>query len=90
MTPIQVHALSKSGIEVLGQLFVHGPTSDGNLVSKWGRNELVNTGLAFRLQGFNALTPDGLQAALDWDLRQAKNGQWYCKQRDLRWPRRLA
>lgn len=43
--------ITLSAYEVLGQLFVSGPTWDGHLVSKEGRGRLVNNGLADRLNG---------------------------------------
>lgn len=85
---IQAITLSPNAVEVLGQLFVNGPTWDGCIVSKQGRSELFNTGLAFRVAGFTTLTEDGLRAAIEWDCRHDRNGKWYCKQNDIPWPRR--
>jgi len=50
--------------ESLYQLFLQGPTYDGNVISKSQRDWLVLTGLAFRVEGYTSLTPDGLQLAL--------------------------
>jgi len=36
-----VQELYPAAIAVLGQLFVHGPTCDGNVLSKAGRGDLV-------------------------------------------------
>lgn len=66
MTLPHTFQLTASGVEVLGQLFVNGPTWDGNICDKSGRAELVKTGLAFRLEGFTALTEDGLRTAIEW------------------------
>lgn len=50
--------------EVLMQLFVFGPTWDGNLVSKSDRNELATAGLADYWEGWNFLTREGVKAAV--------------------------
>jgi hypothetical protein len=81
------YSLCPVGIEVLGQLFVSGPTWDGNLISKGGRDELLKLGLAFRVGGFTTLTEDGLRAAIEWDRTADRNGRWYCKQNSIPWPR---
>lgn len=67
--------------EVLMQLFVEGPTWDGNLISKSDRDALVDAGLCERWQGWNYLTLDGLKtavsgghAAQDWHDKR-----WYRK-----------
>lgn len=86
-TAFKPSALSPNAIEMLGQLFTNGPTWDGCVVSKAGRGELFDAGLAFRIQGFTALTEDGLRAAIEWDQRHDRNGRWYCKQNDIPWPR---
>jgi hypothetical protein len=44
--------LSSAATEVLMQLFVTGPTWDGNIISKAGRGELVELGLAFHENGW--------------------------------------
>lgn len=50
--------------EVLMQLFVYGPTWDGNLISKEERDRLVDAGLVVRWNGWNQLTEEGLEAGL--------------------------
>jgi hypothetical protein len=79
-------SISSAASEVLGQMFVHGPTWDGNVVSKSGRDELVRAGLAFRIHGFASLTAAGLDLAISWPQTD-RNGRWYCKQHDVPWPR---
>ena len=64
-------------LESLMQLFVEGPTWDGNLVSKEGRNSLVNAGLCNRHDGWNFLTTAGIDAAVE----QGKNTQMWADQR---------
>lgn len=69
--------------EVLMQLFVNGPTWDGNLISKADRDELVNADLCDRWQGWNFLTLDGVKAAVSGG-HAAKD--WH----DKRWYRKVA
>jgi len=63
------------------QLFVGGPTWDGNVISKSGRYELLRAGLAERWDGWTFLTEEGVMAAVsggfaakDWADRR-----WYEK-----------
>lgn len=65
--------------EVLGQLFVFGPTWDGNLVSKADRDALVEAGHAYRWDGWNFLTKRGVQAAVAAGLTAQRNTLWYKK-----------
>lgn len=51
--------------EGLLQMFIYGPTYDGDLVSKSARDELVNLKLAERGSGYNWLTRAGIQAAIE-------------------------
>jgi hypothetical protein len=79
-----VTSLSPAAIDVLEQLFVSGPTWDGNLVSKSGRTELVRDGLAFAKHGYNSLTAEGINVAATRDvnlLRRRRNKAWYTKVR---------
>jgi hypothetical protein len=62
-------ALSSAAIEVLGQLFASGPTSDGNVASKLGRGELVAAELAFHAHGWASLTAEGVRVASEWDRK---------------------
>lgn len=55
-----VSVLTYHGLESLKCLFVHGPTHDGSVPSKAGRDELVKAGYADRLEGFNFLTREGV------------------------------
>ena len=64
--------------EVLMQLFVQGPTWDGNLISKAERDALVDRGFADRWNGWNFLTQEGVEAA----VASGKSARgWY----DRRW-----
>ena len=67
--------------EVLMQLFVQGPTWDGNLISKAERDALVSAGLADRWNGWNFLTQEGLEAAVAGGIAAKKwaDKRWYKK-----------
>jgi hypothetical protein len=67
MIAFKTQPLSSAAKEVLGQLFMKGPTWDGNVVSKSGRGELVAAGLAFHDNGFASLTPEGVRVAVEWN-----------------------
>ena len=56
--------LSGGAIDTMHCLFLHGPTWDGNIPSKSGRDELFDLKLATRCEGYSQLTPDGLRLAL--------------------------
>lgn len=80
---IQAKVLSGAAVDVLGQLFVNGPTWDGNLISKSGRDELVRLEMAHRWDGWQTLTQDGLVAAVEWKFGEEtpQNRAWFRKQR---------
>ena len=64
------------------QLFVSGPTWDSNLISKSGRSELIELGLAFYVNGWQSLTEEGVRVASEWDLaelRSSHDKRWYNK-----------
>ncbi len=78
-------ALSPAAIEMLGQLYVNGPTWDGNVCSKQGRGELCRAGLAWHEHGYASLTPAGVKIAAEWniaDLKRRHNDRWLNKVRD--------
>lgn len=50
--------------DVLRQLFIKGPTWDGDITSKSGRDELFAAKLAAYDDGWTFLTPDGVKAAM--------------------------
>lgn len=56
--------LSQGPLETLHCLFFHGPTFDGDLPSKQGRDALVELGYATGADGFNWLTDAGVEAAI--------------------------
>ena len=67
--------------ETLMQLFVQGPTWDGNLVSKEERDRMVDAGLADRWNGWNFLTQEGVEAAVAGGMaaRHWHDKRWYKK-----------
>jgi hypothetical protein len=78
------HELSPCAVSVLGQLFVDGPTLDGNVTSRAGRCDLVSAGLAFLESGWVSLTAEGLRLATEWDLASLyarRDRRWYLKVR---------
>jgi hypothetical protein len=85
---IAYDALDTSARDVLVQLFLGGPTWDGYLVSKQGRDTLVRAGFVERAWGFQWLTCDGVMIgafALQSKSEQSGHGpvvarQWRCKQ----------
>lgn len=83
MTAFKAEALSSSAIEMLGQLYVSGPTWDGNVSSKVGRGELVRVGLAFHEHGYASLTPEGVRVAVEWDRKDL------ARRHDQRWIEKL-
>lgn len=82
MSVFMPDVLTESAIDTLEQLFINGPTWDGNVVSKAGRDELVRHGLAFRENGWQSLTAEGIRLASGWnidDLRGRSSTRWYAK-----------
>lgn len=70
--PLKV-ALSGNAAEVLRCLFFHGPTWDGNVPSKSGRDELVSMGLAARGKGWQWLTRAGIDACFANGIHDEKD-----------------
>lgn len=70
-----MHDLSNFAVETLWQLFRNGPTWDGDLASKTGRDELVDLGLVERGRGFQWLVRAGIDEAVDrrYNFRKEKD-----------------
>jgi hypothetical protein len=66
--------------DVFRQLFIHGPTQDGDLISKVGRDGLVERGLAVRNDGWQTLTEAGFVAAMAAGYSYDKD-KWQNKRR---------
>lgn len=84
MTDFKIEPLTSAAIECLGQLYVSGPTWDGNICSKNGRGELCRAGLAWHQHGYASLTPEGLRTAIEWnrsDLQRRHDDRWIKKLR---------
>lgn len=64
--------LSSGETEVVRQLFFHGPTWDGNIVSKPDRKKLVDSGDVEHAHGFAWLTRKGVAYAISIGLDRAK------------------
>jgi hypothetical protein len=80
--PFSTDGLSDAAKDVLRCLFFHGPTWDGDVPSKSGRDELVTAGYAERFNGWQWLRYEGVTLAIDCGLDRAKE-KW---QRDRRAP----
>ena len=67
--------------EVLMQLFLDGPTWDGNLISKSDRDKLIQTGMARKWDGWNFLTEYGVQSAVREGLlaKDRTDKHWFKK-----------
>lgn len=79
----KLRPLSGAATETLWCLFALGPTEDGNLPSKSGRDDLVSLGFAERGDGWQWLTRDGVNMALGMGFDRKKERS----QRDRRIPR---
>lgn len=75
--------LSSGAKDVMMQLFVAGPTWDGNVVSKFGRDELIDNNIAFRTNGFASLTLMGVHMASIVNVKRRSDRRWYAKQNQL-------
>lgn len=85
MTIFKSEGLSSAAIDMIGQLYVNGPTWDGNVSSKVGRGELCRAGLAWHEHGYASLTSEGVRTAVEWpiaDLQRRHDDRWLKKRRD--------
>jgi hypothetical protein len=65
--------LSGAAIDVLHQLFLNGPTWDGDVASKSGRDELYDLKLIGRHEGYQFILREGMRLALANRLDAKKN-----------------
>lgn len=72
--------LSSAAKDNMMCLFLHGPTWDGNVPSKAGRDELVTAGLAFHRNGWASLTKRGVDMAIKAPVKGWSDQRWYRKQ----------
>lgn len=70
--PFSAGGLTACETDTLWCLFRNGPTWDGNLPSKSGRDWLVSAGFAERFDGWNFLTHSGVTLAIEIGLGQRK------------------
>ena len=70
--------LSPCAKDCLRQLFLCGPTWDGNIISKSGRGELCDLELAQHEFGFAWLLRDGVQIAIDFGYDREKE-KWQAR-----------
>ena len=68
-----VEAMPGASKEVMLGLFLNGPTWDGNLPSKSGRDWLVERGYVSRIDGWSWLTNDGTGLALELGYGRKKD-----------------
>lgn len=64
--------LSGAEIDTLRCLFARGPTQDGDLPSKSGRDALIDRGFAERGDGWNWITRDGVHMAIGMEFDRKK------------------
>ena len=62
--------------ETVRCLFFHGPTRDGDMPSKSGRDEIVSLGLAERGDGWQWLTRAGIDFAIVILLLDGEKDKW--------------
>ena len=79
-SPFTAQALTGAALDVFWSLYRYGPSEDGDVPSKVGRDQLVELGLAARHNGINWLTSDGTIAAIDAGYAERK----YKAQREAR------
>ncbi len=60
----KILGMSSAAHDTLRCLFFHGPTWDGDVPSKSGRDELVDLKLADRMDGWQWLTREGVDFSL--------------------------
>ena len=79
----KLRPLDGAETEVLWCLFALGPTEDGNIPSKSGRDSLFDRDLIDRADGWQWLTRDGVMLSLGMEFDRKKEKA----QRDRRIPR---
>lgn len=75
----KILGMSSAAREVLRCLFFHGPTWDGDVPSKSGRDELVGMKLADRMDGWQWLTREGVDFSLTVMLLGEEKEKWQRK-----------
>lgn len=75
MTDIHIDPMSGATKDTFWCLFLRGPTWDGNLPSKTGRDWLVAKGYAARGMGWNWLTEQGTLLAIEIGMGAKKEAR---------------
>lgn len=76
MAPAPWSVAALAARETLRCLFFHGPTRDGDVPSKSGRNELVNLGLAERFEGWQWLNRAGMDFSITVMMLDGEKDKW--------------
>jgi hypothetical protein len=72
----KILGMSSAARDTARCLFFHGPTRDGNVPSKSGRDELVRLGLAERWEGWQWLTRQGVDFSITVLLLDGEKDKW--------------
>lgn len=72
----KIFGMSSWARETLRCLFFHGPTWDGDVPSKSGRDEIVELGYAERWNGWQFLTAAGVKFAIESMLLEREKEKW--------------
>lgn len=71
-----VFGMSAAARDVMRCLFFNGPTLDGDVPSKNGRDEICSLGYAERWDGWQWLTKTGVQFAVNSMLMEGQKAKW--------------
>ncbi len=77
---LKFEELKSNEQDVLEELFLNGPTWDGYIVSKTGRDSLCDLGLAEHRSAWAFLTRAGVMMAITADVRERADTRWRRKQ----------
>ena len=68
--------MESSALAVMEQLFLNGPTWDGNVISKTGRDILLELGFIERDNGWQWLNREGVRYATSVDVTKFADIRW--------------
>lgn len=72
----RIMGMPNTAQEVMRCLFFHGPTRDGDLPCKSGRDVLCHLGLVERMDGWQWLTRSGVDTAITVMLLDGEKDKW--------------
>jgi hypothetical protein len=75
ISTLEPRPLSGGAQDALWCLFKNGPTWDGDIPSKVGRDELIEAGYAERFEGWSFLKFEGITLALDQGMGRKKESR---------------